>query len=140
MSLLKKFTPPETYINCFINAPPLPYTYSKTLNKLLRECTFYIMNSSSRAGITFHKDYILLEKEFEKLSLRTQTGIIAHELIHVIQQDLWGWWGFMFKYIKEWVKSGFSYDKMRSFGIEKVAYDYQKDFLDNFFVLPDTRV
>jgi hypothetical protein len=135
MSLLKKFTPPDTYINCFLNVPPLPYTYSKSLNKLLRECTFYIMNSSSNmSAITFHKDYILLEKEFESLSLRTQTGLVAHELIHVIQQDLWGWWSFMFKYIKEWIKAGFSYEKMTTFGIEKVAYDYQKLFLASLSV------
>jgi hypothetical protein len=44
-----------------------------------------------------------------------------HELVHVAQYQDYGRFKFVMKYIGQWIKSGFSYDKMKSFGLEEEA-------------------
>ena len=87
-----------------------------------------IMPSKYMGGITFHRNAILLHKDFNQFSERNQLRILAHEGYHVAQQNAWGWFSFMWKYIREWVKCGFKYENMKKIGNEKAAYDYEKWF------------
>jgi hypothetical protein len=121
---------PEAYWGSFETAPILKgFQTEYRLVDLLRESKFYIMPSKYIGGITFHKKVILLHKDFKLFSEPKQLQILAHEGYHVAQQTPWGWISFMWKYLKEWIKADCSYQKMKTFGIEKAAYDYEYQFV-----------
>lgn len=127
--VFKRYYIPDSYWYTFKSAPKVEWhTKQYQLVDLLRESKFYIMPSKYMGGITFHKNAILLHKEFNSWSSYNQLRIIGHEGFHVGQQRADGWFKFMWNYTGEWIKSGFSYEKMKSFGIERAAYDYEKWF------------
>jgi len=131
---LKQYNIPENYWIFLNNAPIIKLDSTKyILTNLLRESKFYIIPSKYMGGITFSKNFILLHQDFEQFSEPHQLRLIAHEGFHVAQQKFWGWTSFMWKYCREWIKCGFSYNKMKNTGIEKAAYDYEKLFAQQFF-------
>jgi len=124
-----RFNIPKDYWYIIATAPELKgFSTKYKLADLLGESKFYIVPSGFMGGITFHKSAILLHKNFKLFTVNRQLQILAHEGVHVAQQKAWGWISFMWKYVREWVKCGFSYSKMKLIGIEKAAYDYQKLF------------
>ena len=124
---------PEAYWKPLGNAPILKgFQTEYRLVDLLRESKFYIMPSKYMGGITLHKKVILLHQDFNLFSEPKQLQILAHEGYHVAQQKAWGWISFMWKELREWIEAGCSYQKMKTFGIEKAAYDYQHQFVQKF--------
>ena len=86
------------------------------------------------SGITFHKKRIVFSSSLTHSNNFTwQAAIIYHELVHVAQQRTFPqkWVGFMTTYLGQWIRSGFSYEKMKSFGIEKEAYALQRKFVQS---------
>lgn len=131
---MKRYHIPDEFWPTLENAPEIEgFSEKYKLVDLLRDSKFYIMPSDYMGGITLHRKAILLHKRFEQFSKMGQLRIIAHEGFHVAQQKAWGWISFMWKYLMEWFKAGFSYEKMKTFGIEKAAYDYERLFAQLFF-------
>jgi hypothetical protein len=75
-------------------------------------------------GITFNEDRILFDDDvYNSQNMYFQTLIVHHELVHVAQQKTMpqGLLGFYVTYGWEWVRSGFSYHRMKKIGIEAEA-------------------
>lgn len=103
---------------------------------LLKETTFrrtgVFLSLFGMAGMTWSKNRVYIGKKVcNSANEKYQAIIIFHELTHVAQQKDWGWFNFMMTYIWEWIKSGFSYQKMKKKGIEKEAYDNEKKFAES---------
>jgi len=105
-----------------------------TAGELLETATFRragpIISLFGMGGITFSRKWLVLSKKVcdAVQSPKYQASLVFHELDHVAQQRDWGWIRFMIRYAWEWIKSGFSYERMKKIGIEKEAYDLQAVF------------
>jgi len=102
--------------------------------QLLADATFKIAGPIASffgmTGITFRKDCIVLSEEFcSSGNPGWQSAVIFHELVHVAQQKNMGMLAFKSIYVWEWIKSGFSYQKMKRIGLEKEAYDTEAAFV-----------
>ena len=53
-------------------------------------------------------------------------ALVYHELVHRTQIIRDGWVPFLFRYVWQWIRCGFSYDKMKSVGYELEAYTAQR--------------
>lgn len=73
-------------------------------------------------GITF-VDTILVATDL--VSEEEQIPSVFHECVHVVQYTCLGLVGFMRRYLKEWVASGYSY---RAIGLERHAFELQQRF------------
>jgi hypothetical protein len=85
-----------------------------------------------RLGITINKTCILFNPKILNYSIRTQAEDIFHELTHEAQYLDYGWVGFIGTYIGQWIRSGFSYDKMKNIGLEKEAIANATKFRNSF--------
>ena len=105
-----------------------------TTHQLWAKSKFYTKKklAGGMAGITFHKDKVMFSDAVPTWEAQRQASIIYHELVHVAQQLQMpqGWIGFMTTYLWQWIRSGFSYQKMKTFGLEKEAYARQYKFED----------
>jgi hypothetical protein len=96
---------------------------------LYSRVTFYLTNFYKN-GITLSDKIVLLDNSVPYKSPLSQASIIFHELVHVAQYLHYGWIGFMGTYIGQWIRGGFSYEKMKEKGLENEAYALQKDFTE----------
>jgi len=79
-------------------------------------------------GITVSKKSILFDPKITLFPAYRQAQEIMHELTHEAQYMDYGRFGFLARYIKEWIKSGFDYTEMKKFGLEKEALDVELKF------------
>ena len=113
--------------------------------ELYDEVELYKVTWFWQLGITFHEDLILIDDSvYDSGNRFFQTLLIHHELVHVAQQRTMpqGLVGFYVTYGMEWVRSGFSYKRMRKIGIEAEAIRetdkfreilYEEEKLGNFY-------
>lgn len=52
--------------------------------------------------------------------------LLGHEPVHVLQQEQYGWWGFLLRYVGSWFANGCRYRRI-SFEVE--AYDHDEKIL-----------
>ncbi len=92
---------------------------------------------SRMAGITLLPSFILItdqvlhsykEKSTHRRTLFPVSSVVYHELIHVSQMLDDHVIIFLAKYVWQWIRSGFSYERMKSRGYEKEAYNAQDEF------------
>lgn len=88
------------------------------------------------SGITLHEDLILFDDDvYESLNKYFQTLIIHHEFVHVAQQKTMpqALLGFFSTYVWQWIRSGFSYQRMKKIGIEAEAIRETEKFKKNLY-------
>jgi len=123
----ERWFPDSTVVRLIIDkAPPVRGMPPRLL---LAMAHFYVKDKliNGMAGITFHKDRVMLDKSILTWPKTSQASIVYHELVHVAQMLSLpqGWSGFMVTYLGEWIRSGFSYKRMCKFGLEEEAYRMQ---------------
>ena len=108
---------------------------NKMPGDLYDKVTFKVHNELfGMSGITFSKDHVAIARKVtvvynnDYTKHKFQAVIVFHELVHVAQQDDWGWFGFMTTYFWEWIRAGLNYRIMKKKGIEKEAIDITKEF------------
>ena len=93
---------------------------------------FYLQDmKGQRSGLTMFlrgKETVILDIIVPGWPIKFQAETIFHELYHVAQQLDWGWPQFCVTYAWQWLRCGFSYDRMKNMGIEKEAYDQEEFF------------
>lgn len=124
--MAEKWTPVED-VKEFVNECEFDIR-GKTTKYLYEYVEFWIAENFNRLGITLSKRNVYFNPMIVTYPFSKQAAKIIHELTHVAQYMDYGWFGFMFKYLSEWVKSGLSYEKMKSFGLEKEAYANELKF------------
>lgn len=95
---------------------------------LYNATTFYLDSKWWRLGITVRKKSILFDSKITMFPPYRQAQEIVHELTHEAQYIDYGKLGFVARYIGEWIKSGFDYDDMKRFGLEKEALEAELKF------------
>ena len=85
-----------------------------------------LLNFNNVAGITF-KDTILISQRFLKADSRLRS-LIFHELVHVVQYEIFGVREFIARYVREWAENGFAYSAIH-FEIE--AYELHQRYEKN---------
>lgn len=95
-----------------------------TASQLYSSTKLFISDSWSLkgfVGITVSDDTVIFEKSIRTISLERQAARIFHELVHVAQYRDFGWLGFVGTYFGQWIRSGFSYNRMKDKGLEHEA-------------------
>jgi len=85
------------------------------------------------AGVVAHArdtKSVLLRPAFFGLPERVQHSKYWHELVHVAQMRDDGLHRFRVRYAWQWIRSGFSYTKMKTTGYEKEAFAAERKFLE----------
>ena len=93
-----------------------------------------LLNFNNAAGITF-KDTILISQRY--LTKRSQLKpLIFHELVHVVQYEVFGVREFIERYVRSWADNGFNYSSIH-FEIEahKLHQRYETDPGKGFHVI-----
>jgi hypothetical protein len=104
--------------------------------ELYRQCELYKAPWFWLAGITLHEDLILFDDDvYDSQNRWYQAQVIYHELVHVAQQKTMpqGLPGFFVTYGFEWVRAGFSYERMKEFGIEAEAIRETRKFRGDLY-------
>jgi len=123
-SLIRKY-------GCSQNGIPLETMITTAKFRLVDQC-FGMAGITLGDTVLLLKDYVLRHPcEIINGSVdSTLPGLIYHELTHVSQVLNDGSTKFLVKYIWQWIKSGFSYDKMKYIGYEKQAYLAQYELVN----------
>ena len=85
----------------------------------------------SKPYLTVSKNKVFFYPSLAERKPATQAQEIVHELTHCAQWDDLGVVGFPATYSWEFIRSGFSYKRMRKRGLEKEAYDNESMFRIN---------
>ncbi len=81
------------------------------------------MDFSTARGITFD-DTVLLSDQ-DGVAQGAPSGLLFHELVHVVQYRLLGIGGFIHSYVTGWAAAGFVYEAIP---LEREAFDLQHRF------------
>ncbi len=81
------------------------------------------MDFSTARGITFD-DTVLLSAR-DGIAQGAPSGLLFHELVHVVQYRLLGIGGFIHSYVTGWAAAGFVYEAIP---LEREAFDLQQRF------------
>jgi hypothetical protein len=129
--MLLKAWSPSSEVQRLVILTPFPKIRDKTLSELYFATDFHLVNPKKigdRLGITLSQKFVIFTEKIKTQTVGFQASLIVHELTHVAQQNHYGWIGFMGTYIGQWMRSGFSYDKMLEKGLENEAYDNERKF------------
>ena len=85
-----------------------------------------LLNFNNAAGITF-KDTIVISQQYLKVDSKLKP-LIFHELVHVVQYEVFGVREFITGYVRSWADNGFNYSSIH-FEIE--AYKLQQRYETN---------
>lgn len=81
-------------------------------------------------GITFRPNHIVLSRDLcDSADHRLQAQVVFHELVHLAQVEDEGILDFRADYIWQWIRAGGSYEKMKTFGLEKEAFELEEEFV-----------
>lgn len=100
----------------------------KPVTELFPQVEFYLAEKFWKLGIAINRNRVMFNPLITTYSDRRQAGKIVHELTHVAQYIDYGWVGFIATYTWEWIRSGFSYERMKAFGMEKEAINTELKF------------
>ena len=89
--------------------------------------TFVLHEKFWRLGISLTKDKILFHPRMKSYPVKYQAQKIVHELTHSAQRVKKGS-KFNLLYFFEWVRAGFSYERMKEFGFELEAINMEENF------------
>lgn len=97
-----------------------------------------LLNFNNAAGITF-KDTILISQQCLKTDSILRS-LIFHELVHVVQHEVFGVREFIERYVRSWADNGFNYSSIH-FEIEayKLQQRYETDPRRGFSVIEIVR-
>jgi hypothetical protein len=96
------------------------------------------LNFNNAAGITF-KDTILISQRYLKARLQLKP-LIFHELVHVVQYEVFGVREFIARYVRSWADNGFNYSSIHlEIEAYKLVQRYEKNPEKGFPVIEKVR-
>lgn len=99
------------------------------LEELLDKATFKRVSWFWYSGATLHPDCVILDDSVtDSDDYEFMACVVAHELVHVAQQEDWGHVSFILQYGWQALRCGFRYECLKKRNIEREAFEFEERF------------